>query len=79
MAGDWYDKSQEGNQRKERDRLIAGGMNPKKASRLAKQKFPLPLSRARKKNNQPKTTEGGGDRLGHLSFSQTEPTHKGFH
>jgi hypothetical protein len=48
------DKGQQGNQKRERDKLIRQGKTPKEASRLAKLKFPLPGSQSKRKNRQPK-------------------------
>ncbi len=53
----WQDKSAQGDQKNERDRLIKQGKSPAEASRLAKKRFPLPKKQAAKKNKQPKEGE----------------------
>jgi hypothetical protein len=62
------DQSQQGNQKKERDRLIKAGKTPKEASRLAKQRYPLSKDQAKRKNAQPKGGYGGSPGGGTKGF-----------
>lgn len=60
----WHDKTQEGNQRKEIERLKKEGKSPKEAAQLAKKKFPL-TGKAGKKNRQGGASDPGrGGRAG---------------